>query len=137
MALGSTKSTTKPTKAKATKTTKTSSSAAAKTATPKVSVVETSKPDVAAGLVKKPELVDRVIAETGLKKKDVKPIVEATLAVLAKTLAAGEELQVPPLGKVKINQSKDIDNAKIMKIKVRMSTNDLAAIAINPVGNIE
>lgn len=86
---------------------------------PKATVVEVTKPLVAAPLIKKPELIDRIVAESGLKKKDVKPVVEATLAVLARALVNGEELQVPPLGKVKINQMKDVANAKIIKLKVR------------------
>ena len=72
-------------------------------------------------IVKKPELVDRIVAQSGLKKKDVKPVVEATLAVLSKTLLDGEELQIPPLGKVKILQTKDAENAKILKVKIRHS----------------
>lgn len=89
---------------------------------PATTVVEETKPVLAAGLVKQKELVDRVVAETGMKKKDVKPVVEATMAVLARTLTGGEELQVQPLGKVKIQKVKEVANAKIMTLKLRHST---------------
>ena len=109
----------------------------ASTTAPQATVVEAAKPVVAANLVKKPELIDRIVAESGMKKKDVKPVVEATLAVLAKTLVDGEELQVPPLGKVKINQMKDLANAKIIKLKIRHSTNDTSAADTKPLDAAE
>lgn len=88
-------------------------------AAPKATVIETVKPVVAGAPVKKPELIDRVMAETGMKKKDVKPVVEAMLAVMGKALASGEELNVPPLGKVMVNRMKDVANAKILNVKIR------------------
>ncbi|WP_245540878.1 HU family DNA-binding protein [Octadecabacter antarcticus] len=86
---------------------------------PNAVVVETVKTVVADAPIKKPEFIDRVMAETGLKKKDVKPVVEAMLAVLGRALIAGEELIVPPLGKVMINRSKQVANATIINIKLR------------------
>jgi len=76
--------------------------AAAKVAAPapKATIVETVTPTVSGLPIKKPELIERVMAETGMKKKDVKPVVEAMLTVLGRTLADGEELTVPPLGKI-------------------------------------
>ena len=94
--------------------------------TPKATIVETVTPTVAAMPIKKPELIDRVMAETGMKKKDVKPVVEAMLTVLGRTLADGEELTVPPLGKVMIKRVKDVANAKILTLKVRHPKGDAA-----------
>ena len=54
-----------------------------------------------------------------MKKKDVKPIVEATLAVLGRALAEGEELNVPPMGKIKVNREKHLPNARMMIVKIR------------------
>ncbi len=107
------KTTAKPAKATASKV------AAKPAAAPKATVVETVKPKVAAAPVKKPELIERVMSETGMKKKDVKPVVEAMLHVLGRALVQGEELIVPPLGKVMVKNSKDLANATVMNIKVR------------------
>lgn len=93
----------------------------AKTSVTAVASSEDATPIAGTAIVKKPELVDRIVAQSGLKKKDVKPVVEATLAVLSKTLLDGEELQIPPLGRVKILQTKDVDNAKVLKVKIRHS----------------
>ena len=129
MATRSTKSTTtKKTPKAATSTAKKTTvvkpkAVAPKTTAPKATVVTAAKPVVATGMIKKPELIDRIVTQTGMKKKDVNPVVEATLDVLAKALINGEELQVPPLGKVMINQMKDVANAKILKVKIRHPMN--------------
>ncbi|MBU2993518.1 HU family DNA-binding protein [Octadecabacter sp. 1_MG-2023] len=130
MATRSTKTTTpkaKTTTKTAAATTKTTTTAAAKAApapATKATIVESVTPVVTATPIKKPELIDRVMAETGMKKKDVKPVVEAMLTVLGRTLADGEELTVPPLGKVMIKRVKDVANAKIMTLKVRQPKGD-------------
>ena len=114
-------------KTTATKTTTTKSAAAkvvATSAAPKATIVETVTPVVSGMPIKKPELIERVMAETGMKKKDVKPVVEAMLTVLARTLAGGEELTVPPLGKVMIKRMKDVANAKILTVKIRQPKGD-------------
>lgn len=134
MATRSTRTTTAAPKAKVTKITKAApekTAAAPKAAAvkaPATTVVETVKPVISGVQIKKPELIDRVVAETGMKKKDVKPVVEGMLAVLGSTLMQGEELNVPPLGKVMINRVKDMSNATILNIKVRHPKQDGAAV---------
>jgi DNA-binding protein HU-alpha len=86
---------------------------------PDPTVVEETKPVVAGPMLKKPELIDRVIAETGMKKKDVKPVVESMLNVLGLGLANGEDMNLPPLGKVMINRTKEMSNANVFVTKVR------------------
>lgn len=127
MATRTKKTTTATPKAKTTTKTKAAKPVPKPAATPKPMVVETIKPVVAGAPVKKPELIDRVVAETGMKKKDVKPVVEAMLAVLGRTLAAGEEITAPPMGKLMIKKSKDVHNAKILTLKLRhMAGHDAA-----------
>lgn len=85
----------------------------------KATVVETVTPVVAEAPIKKPELIDRVVLETGMKKKDVKPVVEAMLAVLGRALVNGEEITAPPLGKLMIKRVKDLSNAQVLTLKLR------------------
>lgn len=71
-------------------------------------------------VVKKAELIDRAVEQSGLKKRDVKPSVEAAMAVLAEALIKGEELNLPPLGKLRVVKCKDIkDGAKVLTLKLR------------------
>lgn len=71
-------------------------------------------------MMKKPELLDAVVARTNLKKRDVKPAVEAALAVIAETLMKGEELNLPPMGKVRIVKAKDLEGgAQVLTLKLR------------------
>lgn len=71
--------------------------------------------------LKKQELIAKVMDKTDAKKKDAKPVVEAVLEVLGEALADGRELNLPPLGKVKINRIKDMGNARIIVSKIRQS----------------
>jgi nucleoid DNA-binding protein len=71
-------------------------------------------------VLKKPQLLNEVVARTGLKKRDVKPAVEAALAVIGEALARGEELILPPMGKTRIIKSKELNNgAALLTIKFR------------------
>ncbi len=70
--------------------------------------------------VKKPELLDAVVARTNLKKRNVKPVVEAALAVIVDALREGAEVNLPPLGKLRVVKSKDLESgATVMTVKLR------------------
>lgn len=65
------------------------------------------------------DLVERVTAATGGKKKEVKEIVEATLAALGDGLEKGEELNLPGLGRARVARAAEKDGASMMTLKVR------------------
>lgn len=81
--------------------------------------VVTDTPVVAGPTLRKKEFIDRVVDRAGLKKKDVKPAVEAALAELGEAIARGEEVNLPPFGKLKVNREKDLANAQILICKLR------------------
>lgn len=65
------------------------------------------------------DLVSRVAEATGGKKKGVREMVEATLAVLGDALAKGEDLNLPGLGRTRIARTSEKDGASLMTLKVR------------------
>ena len=68
------------------------------------------------------------MARTNLKKRDVKPAVEAALAVIGEALRAGNELALPPLGKVRLVKTKELDGgAAVMTLKLRIPKNATVA----------
>ncbi|MBL8562272.1 MAG: HU family DNA-binding protein [Gemmobacter sp.] len=77
----------------------------------------------AAALVVKPasqalklkELVERVAKTSGAKKNGLKEIVEAVLAEMGQALGEGKELNLPPLGKAKVNRQKG--DLLVLKLK--------------------
>ena len=93
-------------------------------ATPKVVTVAPAVVTVAE--MRKKELIDTVVARSGIKKKDAKPVVEAMLAVLGETIADGRKLNLQPLGKMKINRVEDKANSKVIICRLRQA---LAAAA--------
>lgn len=117
-------------------TTKTKARTAAKAKTgPKLALAETVQerdtapvetagsqtPAIQGPMLKKQELINKVVQEVDLKKKDAKPVVEALLSVLGEALAEGRELNLPPLGRLKLNRTKETPNARILICKIRQN----------------
>ncbi len=69
--------------------------------------------------MKKKELVEKVVARSGVKKRDAKPAVEAALAILGEALSEGRELNLTPFGKLKVTRMKRGNNGQIIHARVR------------------
>lgn len=82
-------------------------------------VVQETSPAVAAPQLKKQQLIEDVVERSGIKKKFAKPAIEAALAVLGEALADGRELNLRPLGKVKVQRTKTLSNGTVMVVRVR------------------
>jgi len=65
------------------------------------------------------DIVDRVVAQTGQKKRDVKPLTEAVLEVLGAALAAGDEVNLPGLGKMRISRRQAKPDGEMLTLKLR------------------
>ena len=95
-------------------------SGAADVDAPETTVVTSAAAVVADATVKKPDFLDRATKRSGVKRRDAKPAIEAALMELAETLLRGEELNLPPLGKLKVQKSKDLaKGAKALTLKLR------------------
>lgn len=101
------------------KSTKSSPSKTTKAATAPAAASAKAAGAVAQEPLRKKELIDAVVARSGIKKRDAKPVVEAMLAELGETLSKGRELTLPPLGRVHINRSKTVENGKVIILKMR------------------
>ena len=84
-------------------------------------VVAAVTPQVLGPELKKKELIDLVVEKSAIAKRDAKPVIEAMLAVLGDTIAEGREMNLQPLGKVKYNRIKEMDNARIVILKLRQN----------------
>ena len=69
----------------------------------------------------KRELIDRVVETSGVKKKSVKPVVEAVLKELGDALHRGENLNLQPFGKGIVKTRKELENAEIVELRLRRS----------------
>jgi DNA-binding protein HU-alpha len=83
--------------------------------------------------MRKKELFDLVVARSGKKKKDVKPIVEAMLAVLGDALAEQRELDLQPLGKLKIQRGKELADGRSLVLKLRQKSAKLNEAPDTPI----
>ena len=123
----SAKSTTAPKK----KTTKapTSITAAAKAAagkdtTPapvKPATVTKLEPVVAGPALRKKELLDTVALKTGMKRSEVKKVVEATLTTMGLALQDSRDLNLQPFGTVKVNRERKLPDGKVVAARIRQA----------------
>ena len=67
------------------------------------------------------DLVDRVVAATGGKKKGVKEVVEATLLQMGEALKKGESLNLPAFGKLRVARA-GAEGGGAMTLKLRQAT---------------
>lgn len=87
--------------------------------TPKL--VHASSPAVQGPEMKKRELVDVVVKRSGVKKKDAKQVVDAMLAVLGEALADSRELNLQPLGRLKVTRVKQTNGGQVLICKLRQN----------------
>lgn len=90
---------------------------AAKTATP--AVVNAPQPVVLGPMLRKKELIEKVVDRAGIKKKDAKPVIEAMLSVLGEALTEHREINLPELGRIKVRKEKMLPNGRVMITKIR------------------
>ena len=93
------------------------------------SVVEKLSPVVMSNELKKKELFDLVVARSGMKKKDVKPVVEAMLGVLGDVLAEQRELNLQPLDKLKVQRAKELPDGRALVLKLRQKSAQMNAVS--------
>ncbi|MFZ5963851.1 HU family DNA-binding protein [Thalassococcus sp. BH17M4-6] len=88
-------------------------------------VVTSDAPLVTAPDLKKRDLINAVVARSGVKKRDAKPAIEAALAILGSALSEGRDLNLPPLGKVKVQRQKKIAQGQVVTIRLRQKDEDI------------
>lgn len=118
-----TKTTVKTPSASAVSKVDTTNAPKATTAAP--AVVETLSPVVVSNELRKKELFELVVEKSGMKKKDVKPVVEAMLSVLGHALSEQREMDLPPFGKLKIQRGKELPDGRALVLKLRQKSSQL------------
>lgn len=80
---------------------------------------QTDAADDAPEALRKKDLIEAAVERAGVKKRDAKPAIEAALAILGETLAEGRGLNMPGLGKIKVQNSKDLEGVKVVNLRLR------------------
>ncbi len=89
---------------------------------PGLKVVSSGPPGEGAGkqgVVRKADFIDRVASGSKLKKNQVKDATETILTELGRALDRGEELALPPLGRLKLVKRKDQGGNEIITLRLR------------------
>ncbi|MEL7166342.1 MAG: HU family DNA-binding protein [Pseudomonadota bacterium] len=111
----------------------------AKAAAPKAPVATVSKlePVVSGPDYRKKELLDAVAAKTGMKRAEVKKVVEATLYEMGAALQDSRDLNLQPFGVVKLQRERKLLEGRVLVTRIRQArdltsetgTEDVAAPA--------
>lgn len=78
-------------------------------------------------VVRRGAIIDDVVASTGMRRSDVKDMLEATLSSLAGHLSDNTVLQLPPLGKIRVARVRTTEAGKVVTCKVRVKPTALDA----------
>jgi hypothetical protein len=101
-----------------------------------VNAAEEVGPPISGGEIKKKEFLEQAVKRSGVNVNDAKLAIEAALALLSETLLDGMEVNLPPLGKLKVERRKDLPNATVLDLKLRIS-NRMRAAATNTSGTVD
>lgn len=69
--------------------------------------------------IRKRELIAFVAARSGRDKGEVRPVIEAMLDVMGEGLAAGRDMDLSPLGKVRMERVKEKSDGRVISVRVR------------------
>ncbi len=110
----------------ATSVTAAAKAAVGKTSTAKPAVVKPTtvtklEPVVAGPALKKKELLDTVATKTGMKRAEVKKVVEAALTTMGLALQDSRDLNLQPFGTVKINRERKLPDGKVVVARIRQA----------------
>lgn len=84
--------------------------------------------------LRKRELLDEVVERSGIKKRYAKPVVEAMLAVLGEAAAIERDMNLQPFGKVRIARTKDIDQGRVVVMRLRQNDSIMARATYGTLG---
>ena len=77
--------------------------------------------------IKKKDFVEQVAAAAGAKKGEARSVVDAALAIIADRVLAGDELNLPPLGKLRLMKEKDTGKARIATLRLQVAPGEEAS----------
>ncbi len=98
--------------------TKSGPKAPAKKAAKPAPKAEADQVDVVQELRKK-ALVEKAAARAGVNKKTARDVLDAAFAEIGEALSRGEGLNLPPLGKGRVNRQKESGTREVIILKLR------------------
>ena len=79
--------------------------------------------------LKKRDLIERAVAESGLKRRDVKAVTEAVLKIMGDAVDRGEGLALEPFGKLRLARVAEGTVSRTFTAKLRRKMPGLAKAA--------
>ena len=80
--------------------------------------VETTPDPAARPQLRMRDVIERVMDRSGMKKGEARSAIEASMAVLADAIERGEDLDLPDLGKLKLQREKVTDTGGVYTLRL-------------------
>ncbi|MEM6727530.1 MAG: HU family DNA-binding protein [Pseudomonadota bacterium] len=77
--------------------------------------------------LRRKQLIEQVADASGMKKPQVRAVVDETLRILGETLAKGDQMNIEPLGKLRVMRERDLPGSHVYTCKVRRKKPDPVA----------
>lgn len=71
-------------------------------------------------VLKKKDFVDRAAVRAGIRKSDARLAIDATLATLAEALGGGQDLILPPLGRIRVAREKATKKGRMLMLRLQL-----------------
>lgn len=75
------------------------------------------EPKEAPEVTKLPDLVDMVVEATGKNRKEARPIIDALLVAIQAKITAGDDLILPPLGRLRVIKRNEENGVVTLKLR--------------------
>ncbi len=79
--------------------------------------------------VRKKDFVDQLAGASGIRKGDVRIVLDAALTLIGERLKAGDEIALPPLGRLRLIKERDNGKARIATLRLQTASGDETADA--------
>jgi hypothetical protein len=72
--------------------------------------------------LRRKDFLELVATRAGSRKSDTRTVTDAALAVIAEALARGEDVVLPPLGRIRVVKRRDGDRSRVLTLRLSQQT---------------
>jgi len=75
-------------------------------------------------VLRRKAFLDLVTTRAGSRKSDTRAVTDAALAVIAEALGRGEDVALPPLGRIRVVKTRDGVRSRVLTLRLSQQTGD-------------
>ncbi len=80
-------------------------------------------------VLRRKAFLEQVAARSGIRKSDTRAVTEAALSVIADALQRGEDVALPPLGRIRVVKSREGDRSRILTLRLSLPSGPAGSLS--------